>query len=145
MSLDFTALLNQNFDDIKAPLPLPEGTYYGVVENYKFEETREKKTPYVRFNVKLTGAHESIDETLLEGVDLSKRSFRKDFFLTADATIRFKRFVVSLGIDGAGRSLGELMPEIVGQTVQVTIKQRPGRDPSEPPMNDIDQISGVQD
>ena len=56
--VDFSALLSKPADEIKRPPALPAGTYKGIIKTHKFDESSEKKTPYVRFDVKFTGGSE---------------------------------------------------------------------------------------
>lgn len=143
MAVDFTSLLSKPLDDVKAPIPLPAGTYYGIIKEYKFDESQEKKTPFIRFSIQLTGAGDDVYVEEVASIDWSKKQLRKDFYLTEAALFRLKKFLESLGIDTVGKSFDSLIPETQGATVLAEVTQRPNtRNPEEPPFNDIKTLSG---
>jgi len=128
MSVSFKDLLSTPLDTVKRPPALPQGTFEGVVKSYEFGESREKKTPFVRVYFTLLASGEDVDPTLMEGVDLSKRAPRTDFYVTQDSLWRIKEFLASMGLDTDGRSLSEVIPEMVGGAVQLYITQRASAD-----------------
>lgn len=140
--VDFKALLSKPAADVKRPPALPPGTYPGIIANYKFDESREKKTPFVRFGLKITGPGEDVDADALQGIDLGKREQRRDFFLTEDAQWRLTEFMTSCGIDLSGKSIGEAIPELVNCPVLIGIIQRPGQNPEEI-FNDVQTLQGA--
>ena len=140
---DFKSLLKRPADSFERPKPLPPGTYNGVIAQREFLESREKKTPYVRFSVKINSPGEGIDPAQLEGVDLSKKSLRKDFFITEDATYRLTEFANSCDVPTAGRGLDEVIEDLVNKPVLVEVTTRPSdRDPQEF-FNDIADLKGA--
>ena len=143
MASDFRSLLDTPMDEIERPKPLPAGTYFGVVKTNKFDESSNKKTPYVRFSIQATAAGEDIDQNDLEGVELGKKTFNKDFYLTPEARYRLKDFLESLGISTQGRSLGECIPEALQAQVMFKLGLRPSEDGKEF-FNEVKDISGVQ-
>ena len=143
MSVDFKSLLSKPADHVKAPQPLPAGTYHGMIKSFEFKESKEKKTPYVQFSLVLNSAGEDIDPSDLTDVDLSKKSLRKDFYLTDDSAYRLKEFTDSCNIPAKGRSLGELIQDCVGQAVLVEVTQRLNpKDPTAPAFNDVNTLKG---
>src|SRR5690349_2604108 len=74
---DFTQLLKRPLNDVKRPDTLPQGTYHGMVLNYEIGESKEKKTPYVRFNCRITGPGDDIPAEMLQGpsgpIDVTKK------------------------------------------------------------------------
>ena len=143
MAVDFKSLLSKPLDDVKAPVPLPAGTYYGIIKEYKFDESKEKKTPFIRFTVQLTGAGDDVEPSEVAEIDWSKKQLRKDFYLTEDALFRFKKFLESLGIETVGKSFDSLIPETQGANVLVEVTQRPNtQNPEEPPFNDVKTLTG---
>lgn len=147
MAVDFSSLLNKPTDDIKRPPSLPAGSYFGIIEKHAFDESREKKTPYVSYTVKLTGEYgEDVDLEAVQGIEISKRTMRKDFYLTEDALWRLKEFLESCNIPMAGRSLGETIPEAVNCRVLCEVSsQLDRRDPEAPPRNQIEKMVGNND
>ena len=133
---DFSQLLRKPAGEAKKPPVLPMGDYPAVVRGFEFGDQNRNKTPYVRFQTSLQDwPKDSSDEwTVVDGegnatvvckddVDLSKRSMRKDFFLTEDSLWRFDEFIRSCGINPNGRMYEEIIPEIVGQPVLAEVTQ----------------------
>lgn len=142
MASDFSKLLSKNMDGVERPKPLPPGTYYGRIEKFSVDESKEKKTPFVRFNLKVTSADESIDADAVNGIDLSKKQLRKDFYLTPDADYRLKEFLKSCGIKVQGRTFGEVLPETVNSPVIMEVTQRAAQDGSGELYNDVNSLKG---
>ena len=144
MTVDFSALLATPMEDIKRPPPLPAGNYLGRITKYEFLESSEKKTPFVRYSVSIESAKEDIDPADLEGIDLTKKQLRKDYFLTELALYRLTEFLEGLGIENPGRKLSDAIPEAIGAAVAFTVTQRMNtRKPTEPPFNEIDEIGAA--
>lgn len=144
MTVDFAKLLSKPLDDVKKPPPLPHGTFMGIIAKYEFGDNNTNKTPYCRFDVKLTGAGPGIDPSDLEGIDLSKRSMRKDFYLTEDADWRLKAFIESLGINTQGRTFAETVPETLNLAVQAEmIQANSTKNPGEL-VNYLGEVTGAQ-
>lgn len=139
MSADFRTLLSKSTDTIERPKPLPQGTYYGTISRHEFGESSNKRTPYVRFHLQLTGPSDDIDPDMMEGIDCTKKTLRRDFYLTEDALYRLKDFMESLGIETAGRSLGEVIPETTGMPVMISVTQRNSQDGKEV-YNDVGDV-----
>ena len=123
-TVDFRTLLQTPMDTIEKPKPLPAGTYHGVVSRHEFGESSQKRTPYVRFHLQPTSAADDVDPAGLEGIDLSKKALRRDYFLTADALYRLKGFLDSIGVSTTGRSLGEAIPDSTNARVLMQVTQR---------------------
>lgn len=116
---DFTSLLSKPVADVKRPEALPAGIYPGVIKGYELGDQNKNKTPYVRFSLGLTGWPEGAEA--IEGVDLSHRSLRRDYFLTEDALWRLKDLMESLGIKAA--TFADGLPETQGASVQIEVQQ----------------------
>lgn len=143
MAVDFAQLLSKPLDDVKKPPALPHGTMLGVIKKYEFGDNNTNKTPYCRFDIGLTGAGAGMDAAELEGIDLSKRSFRKDFYLTGDADWRLKNFIESLGIDTKGRTFAETVPETLNLPVSCEmIQQNSTKNPGEL-VNFLGEVTGA--
>jgi len=128
MAVNFQSLLSKPVDQIKEPAPLPAGTYTGSIKSYKYDESREKKTPYVRFEIGLTGPGADISPDEVAEIDLTKKVMRRDYYLTEDALFRLKQLFDTCGIDYAGRSLAEVIPDLVHAEVLVAITTRSSED-----------------
>lgn len=140
--VDIRNLLSVSADEIKKPPVWPRGTYHGFIEKYEGGESREKKTPYLRVFLKAQSADATIPADQLEGVDFSKRQFRKDFYLTTDAMWRLKEMLDKIGVATEGRQLAEAVPEIVMKPVMFEITQRASDDGKEL-YNDVGDISAA--
>jgi len=140
--VDFKSLLSRPTDDIKKPLALPAGTYYAMIKGYELGESKQKKTPFVRFNFTLTGPGEDISPEDLEGVDLGKKALRTDFYLTPDSEYRLKDFIESIGIPTQGRTFFELLPECASKDVLLDVTQRNSDDGADV-FNDVAKVKGV--
>lgn len=140
--VDFSTLLSQNLDSVTKPKALPAGTYNGTVLSHSFALSSKKQTPYVQFNFSVQSAGEDVDPSDLEGVDVGKKALRTSFYLTDDALFRLKDFLASCGIDTSGRTLNETIPETVGASVLLFVKQRTSEN-GEDIFNDVDSVRGV--
>ena len=141
MAVDFKALLKKPVDSIERPKPLPAGTFFGVVQKYEFGESKEKKTPFLRLLIGITGPGDDIDPSDLDGVDLAKKSLRKDYYLTDDALYRLTELIASCGIPTEGRMLDECIPDLQGASMLCSVTQRSSPDGSEI-YNDLDKLAG---
>lgn len=125
--MDFSSLLDRNVEDIKRPPALPAGDYPAVIKNKEFGDNNKNKTPYVRFAIGLTGWPEEVDsaDRQFDGkpIDLSKKTFRKDYYLTEDSLWRLKDFLEALGLGGGNRKISELIDECIGQPVIAQVEQ----------------------
>jgi len=140
---NFSDLLSKPLDEVIRPPALPAGTYFGSVKNYELGESSEKKTPYVRFNFATSHAGPEIEPSDLEGVDLSKKQLRSDFYLTPDAEWRLKEFLESLGFDTKGRTFASLLPDTINSPVMMDVTQRLNqRNPTDPPFNEVRSVKG---
>lgn len=142
-TVNLQELLRKPADQVERPKPLPGGTYNGMVSGREFGESREKKTPYVRFSIQVVTPGNDIDPTTIAGIDLSKKKLRRDFFLTPDAEYRLVEFAESCGINKSGRSLAELIEECLNKPVLVEVIQKPNQDGSEV-YNEVQNLKGAQ-
>jgi len=142
MAVDFKKLLSKNMDESERPRPLPPGTYFGRVSKISYDVSKEKKTPYVRFLLSVTSAGDGVDEEALNGVDLSKKQLRKDFYMTQDADYRLKDFIKSCGIQVAGRSFESTLPDTMNAPVIMEVTQRAAQDGSGEFYNDVGLLKG---
>lgn len=120
---DFSALLRKPAGEAKRPKALPVGDYQGVIKSHEVGDNNKNKTPYVRLGIALTEWPENFTaEDIPEGVELGKRTLRKDFFLTEDSLWRLDECIRSCGVESNGRPYEEVLPELVGQPIKVEIK-----------------------
>ncbi len=132
---DFGTMLQQRIEDTEKPKPLPVGPYNAIIQKFETGNTKsEKKTPYVRFTLRMLSAREGVDQEQLQKVgDYSERTFRYDFYTTPDAMWRFRDFlekVLKLDCSG-GRSYAQVLPETQGKVFVAHIKQSPSSKPND--------------
>lgn len=142
---DFRNLLSRPADNVKRPVPVPGGTYYGTIKSREFGESPEKKTPYVRFHLVNIRAGEDVDPAMLTEIDLAKKEMRADFYITPDSEYRLVEALESMGIDKSGRSLGEMIEDAINQDVMIDVSVKPNqKEPDGPGFNNIDKLRGIQ-
>lgn len=125
---DFSKLLSKPVESAEKPKPKPAGTYFGQIEGYTLGESKEKKTPYVRFTASNLSPGDDVDRSQLEGVDLTKWKPTFDFYLTEDSLYRLRAFLESLNLNVAGRTFNELMPETKNLPVKMTATNSTSQD-----------------
>ncbi len=135
---DFASLLKRPAGEGKRPVVLPMGDYQGIISGaHSTGESSQKKTPFVRFPLRLlewpedapdswseTDSEGNIVEVNREDVDLGARtSFGAAFYLTDAALFMLDDFIKSCGIESEGRDYEEILPELIGQRVLVTVEK----------------------
>jgi len=148
MAVDFAKLLSKPLDDVKKPPAWPAGTYLGHVSRFEYGDNNTNKTPYLRLFIRVTAAGPGLEESELAGIDLTKgREFRKDYFLQSkdgeDLSWRIKEFMESCGLSTTGRTVGEVVPELVNCQVQVEIVQQNSQRNAEELVNFAGEVKGV--
>ena len=122
---DFSALLSRPAGKAIKPPILPVELYPAIVHRFEHGDQNRQRTPYVRFLVGLTDWPESIppgspDRQYLDAdgnsqeIDLSRRQFHADFYITEDALGILDDFLRSCGINLTGLSYNEAVPQVVG-------------------------------
>jgi hypothetical protein len=126
--VDFNTLLSKPTGEAERPKPLPAGDYPAVIKRWEAGDANKNRTPYVRFTIGLTGLPEDADPsdyTKSDGspLDISKASFRSDFYMTEEAQYRLDEFMKAGGLE-MGRPYNELLNEMIGTTPMAKIGQR---------------------
>jgi len=118
MAVNFKELLSKPVESAERPKPRPAGPYHGVIEGFKFDESKKQKTPFVRLNLTQVTPSDGIDLDALEAAGgTSKWKPHKDFYLTEDALFRLRELIESCDIDAKGRNFNETIPELKGKSV----------------------------
>lgn len=120
----FTDLLARDLGSVEKPKALPAGSYYATVKDYALGKSKEKQTPFVKFNFNNLSAGPDINPEDVASIDLSKKNLNRDFYLTEDSLFRIKDFFTSLGLSTSGKGIGELLPQAVGAAVILDVSQR---------------------
>lgn len=140
---DFSALLSKPADDIARPVPNPEGTYFGIINDHKFDEAKtpnDKANPVkavCELHVRLTEAGDDVDaEALAEALATTEggiggRIYNYTLWLTADAQYRAIELCQSCGIDTSGKTLGECISELNNQPVIASIEHVQSKKPGQ--------------
>ena len=140
----FTALLKTPAEEAVKPPPLPVGTYQATIVGFLFDKSRNKKTPFVRFEWAIQAPGEDVTLEDLEGVKWQGKKLSQDFYITSDAVYRLKDFFESLGTDIAGKTLEELIQASKGTPGLLSIIHRSGNDPeSEDVYVEIDDVAAI--
>lgn len=136
---NFAQLLRKPADEVKRPEALPDGTYFGTIQGHEFGESKQKKTPYIQFNIILTHAGDGVDT---EGLEPNGRKFRDTYYLTEDAMWRLKDFLEGLGVNTEGRSFDELIPQTQGRSVMLDIARAPNQ-AGDGFYNNVQKVTGM--
>ena len=129
----FESILNTPMSDIAKPKPRPVGTYIGVVTKApEIKKIGPKETLAAIFDVKVISPGPDIDASELAAAGgIGERHLRVTQFLTEDALWRLKNFLLALGLEDDGSSIGKLLAETPGRQALFKIKHRPSQDGSE--------------
>jgi hypothetical protein len=129
---DFSQLLRRPAGRGVRPAVLPIEVYPGIIRRFEYGDQNRNKTPYVRYFVALTGWPESVpphermhkdaDGNMVE-IDLSRRQFTADFYLTDEAIAMLDNFLRSCGLELEGMTYEAVVPQAVGAQVLCRIGQ----------------------
>lgn len=123
---NFTDILNKPAESIEKPKPRPPGTYLCIVNGpHKQKEVNDK--PVISVAFKTMQAQEDVDQTSLAEAGGVGNTLVQDYFLVTndgnDNSYQLLRFLTDhLGIDKVGKSLAQMLAEMPGKQVLVTLK-----------------------
>lgn len=125
-SPNFSSLLNKPIGEIKRPVVLPEGTYFGVISNYELVESGKKKTPGVQFLGRLSHAADDVELVDDEGnpIEVAEKPFPRrgtTFWISENSLFMLADFLKGLNIDLEGSTLTQALPQTIGQSVKLDI------------------------
>lgn len=129
---NFEDILKRPSGEIKAPPPLPVGTYHCmVVGPPAAEESSQKKTPCRTYTLKILAPGPDVDQQQLAtieggviGRELKGQGVGTAFWITEDAAHIYKSWLTdTLGIDDGGgtKNLMELEAEAPGKQLMAKI------------------------
>ena len=122
----FVDILNKPAESIEKPKPLPVGTYLCIINGpHKQREVNDK--PVIDVTYKTVQAQPDVDAEQLAAAGGVGKMISQTFFLTnndgQENTWPLLAFMENaLGIDKAGKSLVQMLSEIPGKQVLVTVK-----------------------
>lgn len=137
-SVNFRELLKQNSTQIERPKALPVGHYYAVITGNSFDLSRQKQTPFARFMLKLEAPADDVDAEEINGIDVTRRELRKDYYITPGALYRLSDMLDAV-VGDPERDLEERIPETRNVRVLIKVTQRENETKTEI-FNDIDTI-----
>lgn len=111
-------LLAKPAEEFKQPETLPAGTYVFAVSSHKFGESKQKKTPFVQYELTPMSPEADVDvDALAKYGSLQKRKMPLDFYLTEDAVFRLTDFHKKIG-SNIKLPLSEIIPLAVNKMVR---------------------------
>lgn len=122
-TLDFRQLLKKNSTEVERPKLLPDGHYYGLIGTHSFGKSSQKQTPFVRFMVQAVEVTDDVDPETLEGINISQRELRADYYITQAALSRLSDMLDAV-VGEPERSIEERIPETRGLPVLIFIGHR---------------------
>lgn len=149
MTTNWQSILDKKPEEATRPPPTPTGNYLAIVTKFSFEESKEKKTPYVQYIVKLVSPVADVDPTALAAAGgmekIAAREFKLDYYMTDDAAWRHREFLEkTLKINFAGRGWMPCINEAANKQLTVHISHTPNKkNPTEPPYANIDDTGPV--
>lgn len=131
--VNFSELLNVQVDSVERPKSFPVGNYEAIIAGHEMGKSSQKETPYVRFNVKLIGPTEDVDDDLFEaagGMEAlrERKPVPLTFYLTRDALYRLREFLENgLELSCSGKNFDEVIPDSTNVSLLVHISHRAGQ------------------
>lgn len=131
---DFNALLSSKVEDAEKPKPLPTGSYLFTVKTHRFDESKQKQTPYVEFTVQPIQPVDDVDADALALVpNWNQKQMRLTFYITEEAKYRLSDFLEHCGVSIAGRTFAECIPDTTNTQFVGNVEHSPNpRDPELP-------------
>lgn len=122
--MSFADILNKPVQSAEKPRPVPPGSYMLRIKGREIGESQQKKTPFVRFFYTIEAPGPDVNMAQLDGVDLTKKTLRDDFYLTDDALYRLREFLENaLGLNCSNESFGQVLVKTDGLRVIGNVKQ----------------------
>lgn len=134
----FSNILDQPAGEFKAPVPLPSGTYLGVINGLpRRDKSKTKGTDFIEYNVKILEPYKNDDgETDVDLDEVKEMGGVKDkemkltFYFTEKSGFMHDEFlkeVAKVEPDGE-KSSWDFAQELSGQQLLVFVKQEPRQD-----------------
>ena len=124
---EFRELLSLTSETVERPRALAAGHYIGVIRNHEFGVSR-KQTPLVRYFLTPLEEGSDVQPGENDGIDLSKRELRKDFYITHSAMYRLMDMLDAVLGQQRGRPADARIPDTRGVRVMFQVTQRAVQD-----------------
>jgi len=128
---NFASILDESPEEVRAPSPLPAGTYLTVVIGTPvYDKSTQKKTDYVEFTFRPIAAEVDVDEDeLSESGGLEGKTLKNKYWLTEDAVFMLDQFHEHCGIDLTdGESRRHRNDAVINSEVRVVITHTTSQD-----------------
>lgn len=122
-SSTFRQLLQNSSGTVERPRTLADGHYIGTVRNHEFGTSSQKQTPFVRLILVPEEATEDVDADANDGIDLSKKELRADFYITQASLYRLSDALDAI-LGPSDRVFDERLPELRGTRVLFQVTHR---------------------
>lgn len=128
---NLTDLLNARADEQEKPKPLPVGHYYCVFAGPpEYAKINDKDVANLKLVPKQ--AQQDVDAGVLaEQGGIGERVLRHTFWLEPENLWRVKELAETIGIDVAGKTIGQIMGEFQNKGCTVKVKHQPSKDGNE--------------
>jgi hypothetical protein len=137
---DFRELLhNTTSENVERPRSLPKGHYVGAIINHSIDFSKNKKTPYVRFFLKVDGPGPDVSASDVDGIDFSRRELHVDQYITPKSMWRLTDCVDAV-IGRDGRPIDERLPEMDGQRVLIEVVPQVDQEGKDTGYNEVKSI-----
>lgn len=127
---DFASILSKRAESVEAPVPIPVGRYIGVIVGPAEQKTLgANQTPAAILKVKLLQPCDDVDSAALAAAGgIPERPLQLTLFLTEDAAFRLRTFLADqLEIPMGNSTLGEMLDQVAGRQIGVTVTHVPSR------------------
>lgn len=122
-------ILDRPASEIKAPPPIPVGTYLCVVKGLPRYDKSRKQTDFIEFTAEIQSPLDDVDKEELAKIEggIRGKSIKLTYYLTEDAAWRLKKFLEDCGFDmnAEGVSMRNVAEQAAGSSIYVTMRQKP--------------------
>lgn len=133
----FQDILSKPAASIEPPKALPVGTYLCIIDGQpEFTKVGKNQTDALKIGFKPVQAQPDVDQEQLQSAlsvngavsALADKKINQNYFITENAVFRLKALMEHCGIELGTKPLGELIPELMGKQVLVTMGHRASDD-----------------
>lgn len=97
---NFQSILNESPTEVTRPPMIPVGTYLCVVGDWEAGQSSQKKTPFIKFNLKPVSPMDDVDPDAIKEIGgLEGKRLSITFYVTEDAVFMLDAFHENCGVD----------------------------------------------